>query len=183
MGEHRFRFRFIDVKAALDDLVVRVVEAVVFQGTLLQPGKQCFAARTGEMKHFFHVDHFLHDFGLADIPRDPIKDERIDVWLKLVRLDGCIDCRSPKLNGDLIGHKLAFAGVFEEGFAYFRAGVDGAKHIAAGAVIIAWDCAQRFALRPFAATRRAKEDKGIVSHDRNRFIPQASQSRKAESLG
>jgi hypothetical protein len=50
-------------------------------------------------------------------------------------------------------------------------------------MIKARDCAQRFALRPFAAAGRAKEDKGIVSHHRNRFIPQAGQSGKAESIG
>src|SRR6266581_2966612 len=118
------------------------------------------------MKHFLHVDHFLHDFGLADIPRNTVEDERIDVWFKLVRLHRGVDRRSPELDRDLIGHELAFAGVLEEGLAYFRAGVDRAKYIAAGAMIKAWDCAKRFALRPFAAARRAKEDKGIVSHHR-----------------
>jgi hypothetical protein len=50
-------------------------------------------------------------------------------------------------------------------------------------MVKARDCAERFALGPFAASRRTKEDKSIVSHHRNRFIPQAGQSRKAESIG
>jgi len=101
---------------------------------------------------------------LADIPRNTVEHEGIDIWLELVRLHRGIDRRSPELDRDLIGHELTLAGVFKEGFANLRAGVDGAKYIAAGAMIKARDCAQRFALRPFAAARRAKEDKGIVSH-------------------
>jgi hypothetical protein len=134
------------------------------------------------MKHFLHVDHFLHDLGLPDIPRNTIEHQSIDIRLELVRLHGGTDRRSPKLDRDLIGHELTFAGVFKEGLANFGTGVDGTKYIAARAVIKARDCAQRFALRPFAAPRRAKKDKGIVSHHRNRFITQQGQSRKAESL-
>jgi hypothetical protein len=135
------------------------------------------------MKHFFHVDHFLHDSSLPDIPRNPIQDECVDVWFKFVCLHCRIDRLPPELNCDLIRHELALAGVLKEGFANLRARVDGTKYIAAGAMIKARDCAERFALRPFAAARRAKEDKSIVSHQRNRFIPRAGQSRKAESIG
>jgi len=35
IGEHRLRFRFVSVKTALDDVVVCVVETVIFQGALL----------------------------------------------------------------------------------------------------------------------------------------------------
>src|SRR5205823_18334 len=133
------------------------------------------------MKHFFYVDHFLHDFGLPDIPRNPVKDERIDVRFKLVRLHGRVDRRSPQLDGDFVRHELAFARVFKEGFADFRAGVDRAEYIAAGAVIKARDRPQRFALRPFAAAGRAKEDKSIISHRRKSVYTAGDSEPEAES--
>src|SRR5438552_8105155 len=138
-------------------------------------------ARARKMKHFFYVDHFLHDFGLADIPRNAVEHERIDVRFKLVRLHRRIDRLPPEFNGDLIRNELTLARVFKEGFANLGTRVDGAEHVAAGAVIKARDCAQRFALRPFSAARRTKQDERVISHQRNRFIPQPGRTRKADS--
>ena len=126
------------------------------------------------MKHFFYIDHFLHDFRLPDIAWNPVEHECIDVWLKIVRLYRRIDRLSPKLDCDLVRHELASARVFKERFAYLRARVDRAEYIAAGAMIKARDRAQCLALRTFAAAGRAKEDKRVISHHRNRFIPQAA---------
>jgi hypothetical protein len=39
-------------------------------------------------------------------------------------------------------------------------------------MIKARDAAERFALRAFAAARRAEEDERVISHERNSFIPQ-----------
>src|SRR6266513_2085119 len=87
----------------------------------------------------------------------------------------------PELDCDLVWHELAFARVIEEGFTHFRAGIDRAKYIATGAMIEARDRTERFTLRPFAAARRAKEDKRVVPHERNPFILQPRRSRKVES--
>ena len=100
-----------------------------------------------------------------------------------MRLHRGTNRRSPELDRDLIGHQLALAGVFKEGFANLRPGVDGTKHIAAGAMKKAWDCAQRFALRPFAAPRRAKEDERYcISCEIGLYrLRSRSEQRKAES--
>ena len=62
------------------------------------------------------------------------------------------------------GTSPPFAGVIEKCFTNFCARVDGAKNVAAGAVIIARDRAERFPLRAFAAARRAKQDEGVISN-------------------
>jgi hypothetical protein len=126
------------------------------------------------MKHFSYVDHFLHDLGLSDITRNAVEHQRVNVWFKLVRLYGRVDCLSPELDRDIIRHELAFARVIQKRFTDLGARVDGAEYVAAGAVIKAWNRAKGFALRSFAAARRAKEDERVVSHGRNRFIAASS---------
>ena len=169
--EHRLGFSFVNIETPLDDLIVRVVEAIVFQGALLQASEQSLAIWTGEMENFFHVDHFLHDLGLADISRNSVEDENVDVRLELVRVLGRIDRFFPKFDRDVIRDQLAFAGIFEERFANLAARVDGAEHVAARAMKKARDRAERLALRAFAAAGRAKEDERPVFHEGDCFIP------------
>src|SRR5438876_12222987 len=134
------------------------------------------------MKYFLYVYHFLHDFGLADIAGNPVQHQSVDVGLELVRFHGRVDCLSPKFHCDIIWHELAFAGVIKECLPDFRARVDGAEYVATSTVIQARDRAERFPLRAFAAARRAKKDKGVVSHhQRNPLILQAGPDGEAES--
>ena len=56
------------------------------------------------MEHFFHVDQFIHDLGLADIPRNAIEHEHVDVGLEMVRVDRRIDRLFPKLHRDVVRH-------------------------------------------------------------------------------
>src|SRR5438034_10073002 len=124
------------------------------------------------MKHFFYIDHILHDLRLPDVSGDTVKNERIDVRLKLVCVYRCLNRLPPQLDCDLVWHELAFALVIEEGFTQFRSGIDRAKYIATGAMLEARDRTERFTLRPFAAARRAKGHKRGVPHERNAIIPQ-----------
>src|SRR5207249_781854 len=41
--------------------------------------------------------------------------------------------------------------------------------IAASAMIVTWNCAERFALCAFAASRRTKKNKRVISHPGNRL--------------
>lgn len=126
--------------------------------------KERLAIWAGKMKNFFHVDHFFHDPGLADISRNAVEHERVDVGFKFVRVDRGVDGRFPKLDRDVVGHELTFARIFQKRFADFRARVDGAKYVATSAMIITWDRAKRFALRAFTAAGRTKKEKGLVFH-------------------
>ena len=94
----------------------------------------------------------------------PSSTERVDVRLELVRVYRRIDRLSPKLHRDVIRDELAFARIFKKGFADFCARVDGAEYIAASAMIVTRDRAERLALGAFAAARRAKKKKGVVFH-------------------
>ena len=51
---------------------------------------------------------------------------------------------------------------------------DRTEDIAAGTVIITRDRPECFALSAFAAARRAKKNKSVISHERNAFIPKAA---------
>src|SRR5438093_11881488 len=134
------------------------------------------------MKYFLYVYHFLHDFGLAKVSRDPVQHQSVDVRLELVRFHGRIDCLSPKFHRNIIRYELTFTGIIKECLPDFRARVDGAEYVATSAVIQAGDRAEGFPLRAFAAARRAKKDKGVVSHhERNPLILQAGWDGEAES--
>ena len=76
------------------------------------------------MKNSLHVNHFVHDLGLIDVSGDSIKHENIDVGFEFVRIDGSSDCFFPKFDRDLVGYELAFARIFEKGFADFCACID-----------------------------------------------------------
>src|SRR5947207_11184825 len=102
-----------------------------------------------------------------------VYNEVIDIRCNILSDNRCHNRLPPELDCDLVWHELALAGVIEEGFAHFRAGIDRAEYIATGAMIEARDRTERFTLRPFAAARRAKEDKRVVPHERNPFILQS----------
>ena len=124
------------------------------------------------MENFLHVDHLLHDFRLAYVPRDAVEHENVDVRFEFVRVHGRINRFFPEFDRNFIRYELAFAGVVQKCFAHFRARVDGTENVAARAMIKARDAAKCFALRAFATTRRAEEDERVVSYEQNSFIPQ-----------
>ena len=181
--KHWLRFRFVNIEASLDNPLVCIVEAVVLQGAFFEPIKKRLATRAREMKDFFNIDHSPHNLGLANIPRNTVQHEFVDIRFKFMGFHSRIDCLSPELHGDIVRDELAFARVFKERFADFRTGVDGAKYIATRAMVKAWDRAERLALCTFAAARRAKKDEGIVSHERSGFILQKQPVRQALSSG
>src|SRR5689334_18149201 len=164
VGQHRARFSFINVEPFLNDLLIGVIESVIFQGALFQAHKQRFAIRTSEMKDFSDVDHVLHDFCLADISWNAIQHESIDIGFEFVRFDRSVDSFFPKLYRDLVRHELPFARIFEKGLAYVCPRIDGTENIATGTVKEARNAAECFALRPFAASGRTEEDERLVSH-------------------
>ena len=180
--KHGLRFRLVGIEATLDDLFVRVVEAIVFQRALFQARKKGFTARAREVKHFFHVDHFLHDFRLADVPGNAVEDERVNVRFKLMRVHRRLDRLPPELDRNLIRHELTFARVFQEGFADFCARIDRAENIAAGAMIKARDRAERFPLGAFAAARGAEQNERVVSHQRNSLYRRLVEAGKQNQL-
>src|SRR5438034_7953503 len=133
------------------------------------------------MKNFFNINHFLHNLRLSDIPRNTVEHQRIDVGLKLVRLYGRVDCLSPELDGDIVWHELAFARIFQEPFADLGARVDGAKYIAAGAMIKARNSAERFALCAFAAAGAPKRMNVLYLMGEFDFIAGPARRWEAES--
>src|SRR5437899_12622740 len=116
------------------------------------------------MKHFFHVDHSIHDLGLAKISWNTVQHQRVDVRLELVRFHGGIDCLSPKFHCDVIRDELAFARVFKECFADLCARVDGSEYIATSAMIKTRERAGRLAPGTFAAARGARMDERAILH-------------------
>ena len=121
-----------------------------------------------KMEHLLHVDHVIHDLGLTHVSWNSVQYERVDVRLELVRVYGRIDRLPPKLHCDIVRNELAFARILKEGFAYLCARVYGAEYVATSAMIVTRDRAEGFALRAFAAARRAKKEKSVgISSWRN----------------
>src|SRR5215468_489646 len=119
------------------------------------------------MEHLLYVDHVIHDLGLTDISRNAVQHECIDVRLELVRVYCRVDRLSPKLHCDIVRNELALARILKESLADFCACVDGAEYVATSTMIITRDRAEGFALCAFAAARRAKKEKGLISHHGN----------------
>src|SRR4029453_5473171 len=140
------------------------VKAILFKSALLQSIKQCLAIRASKMKHLLHVDQIIHDLGLSHVSGDSVQYERVDVGLELMSIYRRIDRLSPKFHGDIVRNELAFARILKEGFADFCARCDRAEYVATCAMIVARDRAEGFALRAFAAARRAKQEKSLVFH-------------------
>src|SRR3954469_19396695 len=110
------------------------------------------------MEHLLHIDQVVHDLGLANISRDAVEHQDVDVGLERVRVYGRIDLRFPKLDGYFIRHELALARILEEGGADLRPSIDRPKHISAGAVKKARDASEGVALGAFAAARGAEKE-------------------------
>ena len=91
--------------------------------------------------------------------RNTVKPRGIDIGLELVSSTAA-DRRSPELDRDLISTVDPCWSIQKALPTFVRVSMER-KYIAAGAVIIAWDCPQRFALLPLPLPAR-KEDKGIV---------------------
>src|ERR1043165_9194225 len=118
------------------------------------------------MEDLLHVDQLIHDFRLADVPRNAVEYEDVDVRLEFVRFHGRIDGRLPELNGDVVRNELASAGIFEKRLTDPGARVHRAKNIAARTMKKARNTAEGAALCSFAAAGRAKEKIGLVFHGR-----------------
>ena len=135
-----------------------------FSARFFSRAKSASRFGTGKVEDFFHVDHLIHDLRLADIARNAVEHENVDIGFKFVCIDRGIDPRLPELDRDFIGHEFAFARVFEKSAADLGARIDRAKDIAAGAMKEARDGAERAALSAFAAAGRAEKEIGGVFH-------------------
>src|SRR5437773_8666613 len=176
MTQHRLGFHFVNVEPLLDDLFIGVIEAIVFQRALFQPAEQRFAVWAGEMKNFFHVDELPHDLGLIHIPRNAVEHEDVDVRFEFVRVHRGIDRFFPKFDSNVVWNELAFARVFQKRFPDFCARIDRTKHLAARTMIKALNGTERFALGPFPAAGRTKQDERAVFHESEWLYCSRSQS-------
>ncbi len=167
--EDGLRFHFVSGEPALNDLLIRVVEPIVFKGALFQAVKKRFPVWTREMENFLHIDQLIHDFGLADIPRDAVEHENIDVRFELMCVDGGVDRFLPEFDSDVIRHELTSAGVFQKRLADFRARVDGTEYIAARAMKKTWNRSQGFTLCAFTTAGRAEKKVSVIFHGKYRL--------------
>ena len=129
-------FLFIDLEAALTDLEVRVVEAVLLQGAALHTFDQHPIVRAGQVEEGEDFEGFLEDFGLAAVSGDAIEHEEVLEGVEDAGLGFGFDVLAPEADGEFVGDELALAGVFEESAAKIGIGSESAKDFAAGAMEI-----------------------------------------------
>jgi len=163
--EDGFGFFRVDFQAAFDDFVIDVVEAIFLQRAAFQAVVDFGFVGAGEMEDAADIQFRFEHFGLVEIARDAVEDEKIDLGFEPASPFHAFDLRGPEPDGDIVGDKLAFAGIAEEGLAEIGTNVDGAENIAAGAVIEAGNGAENFALGAFAGAGRAKKEKRFIGHD------------------
>jgi hypothetical protein len=156
-------FGFVSLEAALDDLDIGVVEAIFFEGAALHTLDEFGGVVAGEVKDDEDVEGGGEDFGLRAVTGESIEDEEMAVGVKGAGLGFGEEIIAPEADGEFVGDEFTFAGVFEEGVTEFGFGAESAEDVAAGAVVIARDGAEDFALGTFAGARGAEEEDGIVS--------------------
>src|SRR6516162_9838409 len=98
------------------------------------------------------------------IARNAIEDECVLVRAKTAGLRGGFDRLPPQLNGRLVRHEFAAAGVINEDPADFTVDRQVPEHITAGAVKEVGNVAEDFSLRAFARAWRAEEKYGAIFH-------------------
>lgn len=170
--EHGFGLGLVGGESALDNGFAGVVEAVVFEGALAQAAGELGAVGAGKVKELEHIDVVGHVFGLFAIAGDAVEHEEIDLGFEDVGFDAVFDVGLPELDGEVIGHEFAAAGVLDEFLAQGSAGVEGAKDISAGEVMEAGYVPEDLALGAFAAAGGTKDEQGLeageclgVGHD------------------
>lgn len=161
--QQRLRLAFISVQPTPNHFLVGVVEAVVFQRPLLQTRNHLLTVRAAEMKNPLHLDDLFHQFGLSNVSRDAVEHEVVNVRFERMRLDSMFNARFPELNGDLIGHELALAGILKKRAPKGRPRVNPPEHIATGAMVKPRKAPECGSLSAFPAAGRTKEKVGGVS--------------------
>src|SRR5262249_14197343 len=121
---------------------------------------------TRQVKDLFHIDHFVHDLGLTDIPGNTIEHENIDIGFEFVGFDRGVDPCLPQLDRDIVGNKLAFAREFKEGATDFGPGIEGPKDVTTSAMKKARDRTDGAALGSLAAARGAEKKISDVFHSK-----------------
>src|SRR5665213_177194 len=160
--QHRLGFVLVSLEPRADDLDVRVVQAVVLERAALHPRDEVFEIAAAHVKNGDDVDKLAEHFRLMHAARNAVEDERVAFGMKPPGGREAVRELLPQLDGRLVGHKLAGAGVFDENFSERRFGTQVAEHVAATAMDAARNRAEDFSVRAFAGTRRAEHENGAV---------------------
>ena len=135
MVEQRLRFPLVSFQPLPDDFLIRIVEPIVLDGSLLQTRDDL--ARdldSSDEKPFFTSINGSIRSAWRNIARDAVEDKIVDVRLELMGVHTELNADTPELDGNLIGNKLTLAGIVEKCLAERGAGIDRAENIAACAM-------------------------------------------------
>ena len=160
--EQRARLVLVGLETVLDHFFVGVVEPVVPQSAALETIDQFGAVRTGQVENPPHPHRVLQHLGLVEVARDAVEHEEVVVGMEGVCLDALFDADFPQLNGDLVGHEFAAAGIFEKLPPEGSAQIQSTEDIAAGAMEIPRHLAEGSSLGSFAAAGGAENQIGLV---------------------
>src|SRR5580765_7352140 len=117
-----------------------------------------------EIENRFHLERVGEHSGLVDVARDAVEHERVAGRMEATGVLAVVNELPPQLNGRLIRHKLAAAGVFDEHTRERVRSRERAEDVAAGEVEKIRNSAEDFALRAFASAGCAKEKNGAIFH-------------------
>src|ERR1035437_5200806 len=154
--QHGLGFLLVGLETFADDAEVRVVEAVFLERAALDAVDQVFLVGALEIKNASDINRVAESFRLARVARDAVKHERVLVRMKTADLLGGINELPPQLDGLVVRHQLAAAGIINENLPERAVPAQVAEDFAARAVEKIRDDAEDFSLRALAHARRAK---------------------------
>ena len=112
--QDRFGLRLVGGDALVDHLVARVVDTVVLERALAHPAGEFVAVRAGKMEDLMDLEILGEHFRLADIARDAVEHEKIDVRLVDVGVAPVVDLGLPEVDRELVRHQFAAARILDE---------------------------------------------------------------------
>src|SRR6266702_1869252 len=164
--EHRFAFAFVSFLPIADDIHVRIVEAVLFEGAALEAFDQFVHVSAAQIENADDLERVFQHLRLSHIPRNTVEHERVLIRMEAASLGAGLDELPPEWGGGLVRHQFTSAGILQKNLANGAVGLEAAKDLAAGAMEEVGDGAQDFALGPFSGSGSAEQQDGAIFHRR-----------------
>ncbi|GIT77693.1 MAG: hypothetical protein Ct9H300mP32_0750 [Verrucomicrobiota bacterium] len=160
MLEHRSGLGLVHFKPVANGVEVGVVEPVFAQCPGLKPLDHDVEILAEKIQYTDDIEFVVEELSLSGIAGDSVEQQCVGLGIEDSIADTVLDVVMPEFDGGLVGDKLPFAGVVEEGLAKWVLYLQIAEEITAGDVQIGGDATKDFPLCALAAP--GEPNKSIV---------------------
>jgi hypothetical protein len=163
VSEDRTGLSIVDLKSPSDDPLVRVIEAILLDGSFLHPLDHRIEVGAYKMNDRQNVEVRRQSLRLSEATWNAIEDEEIDLRFEEAQDGLCVHILTPHLDGEFVGNELPSRGVVKELGAKIAGGIQRSEDIATGEMEEPRDLAENLALSPLAGSRGAEEENSLIA--------------------